>query len=446
MSANLKKQYASDSTASSRALYERACRVMPGGNTRDTLFFSPYPIYAYKGKGCRIIDVDGVERIDFVNNYSSLIHGHCHPKIEAAVQHQLQLLPAVGMPTETEIRLAELLCEQVPSVEQIRFTNSGTEAVMMALKAARQYTGKSKIAKFEGAYHGSYDWIEVSVEPSEPEAGEITAPASVPRSGAVTSSTLQDVLVLTYNDIEGAKALIEEHAADLAAVLIDPLVSRMGYVSATIDFLRMLRDVTRRCNVLLVFDEVYTLRLARGGLQKKRNITPDITAMGKIIGGCFPIGAVGGSAEIMSVFDPSRGARRLPHGGTYNANPISMSAGYAAMTELTPEAYAHLEFLGARARNGINEIILDAEADAQVMGEGSVLAIVPTRAPVQNWREFSICETRKKGIVALHEHLLGNGILMAPHGTFVLSTPMVESDIDDMLEAVRSGIHHLCQS
>jgi len=427
----------------SEALYDRARRVMPGGNTRDTVFYPPSPIYASHGKGCRVTDVDGVERIDFVNNFSSLIHGHCNPEIEEAVRRQLARLPAVGMPTEEEILLAELLCDRIPSVEQIRFTNSGTEAVMMALKAARFHTGKPKIAKVEGAYHGSYDWIEVSVEPGADKRGPQSSPASVPRSAAVTPGTLDDVVVLTYNDVEGTRALIEAHAEDLAAVLIDPLVSRMGYAAASQNYLTMLREVTERLGIVLVFDEVYTLRLAPGGLQEKRNVIPDLTALGKIIGGCFPIGAVGGRADIMAVFDPSRAGVRLPHGGTYNANPISMVAGHAGMKQLTGDVYAHLDRLGTRARQGLREILADADVDAQVTGEGSLFAIVPTRKPIGNWRDYAVCESRHAAISALHRHMLDNGILMASHGTFVLSTPMTENEIDVLLDAARTGVHLL---
>lgn len=415
---------------------------MPGGNTRDTLFYSPFPLYAQHGDGARVIDVDGVERIDFVNNYSSLVHGHGNKAILDAVERQLRELPAVGMPTESEIMLAELLCEEVPSVEKIRFTNSGSEAVMMALKTARLYTGKPKIAKIEGSYHGSYDWTEVSVEPSVELWGPVAAPTSVPRSRAVTNSVLDDVIVLSYNDIEGTQALIEMHADSLACVLIDPLVSRMGYAAATPEYLKMLRNVTAENNVLLVFDEIYSLRIASGGLQKKRQVTPDITALGKIIGGCFPIGAVGGRADIMSVFDPARGPDRLPHGGTYNANPMSMAAGYASMKQLTPAAYEHLDRLGRRARQGLSSILKCKNVDAQVMGEGSVLAIVPTRNPVRNWREFSVCEARKTPVAEFHKYMLDNGVLMAPHGTFVLSTAMNEGDIDAMLEAADGACRH----
>lgn len=429
--------------SNSQRIYERACKVMPGGNTRDTVFFQPYPIYAASGKGCYVKDVEGVTRIDFVNNYSALIHGHRNPQIDEAVRRQLDRLPAVGMPTEEEVLLAELLCGEIPSVERIRFTNSGTEAIMMALKVAKLYTGKSKIAKAEGAYHGSYDWIEVSVAPSLYDAGPASSPISVPRSGAITSNVLNDVIVLNYNDIEGTRALIEKNADQLAAVLIDPLVSRMGYAAATMDYLEMLREVTERCGVLLVFDEVYTLRLARGGVQKKRGITPDLTAMGKIIGGCFPVGGVGGRADIMVAFDPSHGRPRLPHGGTYNANPITMVAGYASMTQLTDAAYAHLDRLGERARQGLAEVLAIAGADAQVTGEGSVLAIVPARKPFKNWREYAACEARHANMAAFHRHMLDSGILMAPHGTFVLSTPMTDTEIDAMVSATREGVRLL---
>jgi len=416
---------------------------MPGGNTRDTVFFPPYPVYASHGKGCYVTDVDGVERIDFVNNYSALIHGHRNPLIEEAAQRQLSTLPAVGLPTESEIQLAELLCDQIECIERIRFTNSGTEAIMMALKAARLFTGKTKIAKVEGSYHGSYDYVEVSVAPGADVFGPASAPASIPRSNGVTPGVYNDVVVISYNDVEGTRARIEAEADNLAAVLIDPLVSRMAYAAATPEYLQMLREVTERHGILLVFDEIYTLRLAAGGVQAKRNIKPDLTALGKIIGGCFPVGAVGGRADVMAGFDPSKGSPRLPHGGTYNANPMSMAAGYATMTQLTPDAYAHLDRLGDRARDGLAKVLEEAGVDAQVKGEGSVLAIVPTRNPISNWRDFVICEGRHDRLAVFHRHMLDNGILMAAHGTFVLSTPMTEEEIDRMVDAARKGAHLL---
>lgn len=431
------------SQSTSEQLYKRACGVMPGGNTRDTVFFPPYPIYASHGEGCYVTDVEGVERIDFVNNYSALIHGHRNPLIEEASLRQLTRLPAVGLPTESEIQLAELLCDQIECVERIRFTNSGTEAIMMALKAARLFTGRTKIAKVEGAYHGSYDYVEVSVAPGSDVFGPASAPASIPRSAGVTPAVANDVVVISYNDVEGTRARIEAEADNLAAVLIDPLVSRMAYASATTEYLQMLREVTERHGILLVFDEIYTLRLAAGGVQTKRNIKPDLTALGKIIGGCFPVGAVGGRADVMANFDPSKGSPRLPHGGTYNANPMSMAAGYATMTQLTADAYAHLDRLGDRARDGLRKVLDDAGVDAQIKGEGSVLAIVPTRNPISNWRDFVICEGRHDRLGAFHRHMLDNGILMAAHGTFVLSTPMTEAEIDRMVDAARKGVHCL---
>lgn len=440
MSSTAALKAASDGMSNSGMLYKRACEVMPGGNTRDTIFFPPYPVYASHGKGCYVTDVDGVERIDFVNNFSALIHGHRNPQIEEAAVQQLTRLPAVGLPTESEILLAELLCEQIACVERIRFTNSGTEAIMMALKAARAFTDRTKIAKVEGSYHGSYDWVEVSVAPGADVFGPASAPASVRRSAAVSPAVSEEVVVISYNDVEGTRARIEAEAHNLAAVLVDPLVSRMGYAAATDDYLKMLREVTARHGILLVFDEIYTLRLAAGGVQTKRNIVPDLTALGKIIGGCFPVGAVGGRADVMANFDPSKGSPRLPHGGTYNANPMSMAAGYASMAQLTPDAYAHLDRLGDRAREGLTQILDEAGVDAQIKGEGSVLAIVPTRTPISNWRDFVICEGRAGKLVAFHRHMLDNGILMAAHGTFVLSTPMTDAEIDKMLEAARKGV------
>jgi len=411
----------------SEQLYARARRVLPGGNSRDTIFYSPHPLYADFGQGCRVTDVDGVERIDFVNNYSSLIHGHGNPGIDIAVRRQFDRVAAVGMPTEQEILLAELLCERIPSVERIRFTNSGTEAIMMALRAARYFTGRGTIAKVEGAYHGSYLPLETASGPQRGEAGR----------------SPENIVLISYNDVEGARRILEANADALACVLIDPLMSRLAYTPASVEFMEMLRETTRRIGALLVFDEIYSFRVAPGGVQQKRGVTPDLTTLGKIIGGSFPIGAVGGRAEIMTVFDPSKGGDRLPHGGTYNANPISMAAGYAGMLQMTDDAYAHLDQLGDQARMGLQEILQEADADAQVIGEGSLLAIAPTRKPISSWRDFAACEARSVSIAAFHRYMLDNGILMATHGTFVLSTPMSANEIDALLETARKGVRLL---
>ena len=226
-----------DSNSLSAQLFERGRKVMPGGNSRVGVMMEPYPIYAVSGRGCRVTDVEGNERIDYINNWSSLIHGHSNPEVLAAIADQSQRLLAVGQPTLVEIELAELLAERVPGIDMIRFSNSGSEGVLMGLRAAKAFTGRPKVAKVEGAYHGNADPIEVSVAPSPKDWGEASAPATVAATQGITDGVLQDTVVLPFNDVAASRALIEQHRNELAVVVVDPVVSRMGFVQATRDYL-----------------------------------------------------------------------------------------------------------------------------------------------------------------------------------------------------------------
>src|SRR5271168_4990332 len=249
-----------DPTSRSHQLYDRALSSLPGGNTRPTVYMKPYPIYAERGEGCRVWDVDGNSYIDCINNFTSLIHGHAHPQLIEAATKQLAIGSAFGLPTASEVDLAELIAQRLPSVEQVRFTNSGTEAVMMALKAARAFTGRPKIAKCEGAYHGSYDYAEVSLDPT-PDTWGRNAPVSVAYARGTPEKVLSDVLTIPFNDAEAAVSLIREHGAELACVLVDPMPKRAGLAPADTEYLEALRRITREVGALLIFDEVITFRL-----------------------------------------------------------------------------------------------------------------------------------------------------------------------------------------
>ncbi|MBI4934138.1 MAG: aspartate aminotransferase family protein [Actinobacteria bacterium] len=429
-----------DLSSLSAKLFERGQEVMPGGNSRVGVMFQPYPLYAAFGKGCRVTDVEGVERIDFINNWSSLIHGHGNPQVLAAIAEQSQRLLAVGMPTEVEIELAELLTSRVPGVEQIRFSNSGSEGVLMALRAAKAFTGRPKIAKVEGAYHGNADAIEVSVAPSPKQWGAPEAPATVASTEGLTAGVLQDSIVLPFNDVEDTRRIIEAHAHELAAVVIDPVVSRMGFVQATPEYLRMVRDVTEQHGVLLVFDEVFSFRMGYRGAQGEVGITPDLTALGKIIGGGLPVGATGGRRDVMAVFDQTKLPLRVEHGGTYNANPMTMAAGLAAMQQMTPAAYDRLNALGDRARDGLRAALHDSGLVGAVHGCASMVALIFNDAPFSNYRELPLRRREAEMISTLHRYLLNHGVTIIPHGMMLLSTAMTEDDIDEMLTAMRGGM------
>lgn len=423
----------------SRDLHRRARRVMPGGNTRTTVYMDPYPIYAVRGEGCRVWDADGVARIDCINNFTALIHGHAHPAIVAAIAAQASSGTSFGLPTESEIDLAELLVDRVPGIEQVRFMNSGTEAVMMALKAARAATGRPAIAKVEGAYHGAYDYAEVSLDSAPGGWGE-PSPASNAYSRGTPAGVLDDVVVLPFNDLRLAERLLREHAGRLAALLVDPMPNRAGLVPAEPAYLEGLRRITRELGILLVFDEVITLRLGPGGAQALWNIEPDLTVLGKIIGGGFPVGAVGGHTGVMAVFDPSRGKPAVPHGGTFSANPMTMRAGLAAMQLLTPEAFARLERMGDELRRAISADFARLGLPGQAVGRGSLLKVHFTNRPLRDYRSaFPSAEEARRAAV-FHRGLLNRGVLAAGYGLMALSTPMTDADLEEIMIACRGAL------
>lgn len=380
--------------ASSRSaqLFERAKHVFPDGSTRRTVTFDPYPLYAVSGRGCRVTDADGVERIDFINNYSSMIHGHSHPKIVAALTQQAGRLMAVGMPTESDVELAELLIGRLPTVERLQFCNSGTEAVMLAIKAARAYTDLPKVARVEGAYHGAYDF---------------------------------DAVMLPCNDVEGAIRILDANKATLAGAIFDPIIGRLGFAELTPEYVRMLREWTRSNRKLLIMDEVFSFRIDYHGAQARYNVEAELTSLGKIIGGGIPIGALGGRAEIMSVFGDGGAHPKLHHHGTYNANPLAMTAGKVSMEMLTAEEIARINGLGDRLVRGIDKVLKDADAPAKAQGAGSMVAIAPINTPFTD---------------RVHREMLNRGVLMMSRGAFVISTPMREAEIDHTIGALAESL------
>lgn len=428
-----------DSKSRSQKLYDRALSSLPGGNTRTTVFMKPYPIYAARGEGCRVWDVDGNEFIDCINNFTSLIHGHAHPILVETAARQLALGSAFGLPTESEIELAELLASRLPGVDQVRFTNSGTEAVMMTLKAARAFTGRPKIAKCEGAYHGSYDYAEVSLDPT-PEAWGRNAPVSVAYARGTPDNVLADVVTIPFNDVEAAVSLIREHGPELACVLVDPMPNRAGLAPADLAYLDALRSVTREVGALLIFDEVITFRLGFSGAQGLWNIDPDLTALGKIIGGGFPVGAVAGHKEFMAVFDPRSGKPALPHGGTFSANPVTMRAGLASMELLDEAAFARLDSIGEAVRSGIDAAFRRTGVPGRTVGLGSLLKIHFADRPIRDYRSAHMTEQEAQRQAVFNRGLLNRGVLAAGYGLMALSMPMSDADVDTIVAAASEAL------
>ena len=429
------RAYAAPDSQSAR-LWQRAQDVLPGGNTRTTVFMAPRPLYAAEGEGCWIVDVDGDRRLDLLNNYTALIHGHAHPAVTEAATRRLARGASFALPTPEEIDLATLLAERVPSVEQVRFTNSGSEAVMVAIKAARAFTGRHRIAKFEGAYHGSYDWAEVSLGSSPGEWGPLEAPVSLPYSKGTPPSVLEEVVVLPFNHARLAAARIEREAHGLAAVILDPVPNRVGLMPARAEFLNAMREVTAAHGILLIFDEVISFRVGYRGAQGAFGVRPDLTTFGKIIGGGFPVGAVGGGADVMAVFDPRGGRPAVPHGGTFNANPVTMAAGLAAMRLMDEAAYARLDEMGETLRGGFRACLERAGVPGAISGVGSLFRIHPTERAFVDYRSAVADDAEKKRLDQLHRALLDHGVLLSPTGLGCLSTAVTEAEVEYFLEIV----------
>jgi glutamate-1-semialdehyde 2,1-aminomutase len=431
------RAYAKPDSRSAK-LWEQAQSVLPGGNSRTTVYMAPRPIYAAEGEGCWIVDVDGDRRLDLLNNYTSLIHGHAHPAITEAATRRLARGASFPLPTAEEIELATLIAERVASVDHVRFTNSGSEAVMMAIKAARGFTGRPKIAKFEGAYHGSYDWAEVSLGSGPDVWGPAEAPASIAYSKGTPQGVLDDVVVLPFNRTELAVARIEKEAKHLAAVLIDPMPNRAGLIPARRDFLQAMRDVTTKHGICLIFDEVISFRLGYRGAQGLFDIRPDLTSFGKIIGGGFPVGAVGGSAEVMAVFDPRGGKPLVPHGGTFNANPLTMAAGLAAMRLMDEKAFDRLDEVGRKLRSGMEACFERAGVPGAVTGLGSLFRVHPAAKNFVDYRSGAASKDEVARLDRVHRQLIDHGILISPTGLGCVSTAVGEAEVEYFLEVLNA--------
>ncbi len=421
-------------TARSRALHEDALAVMPGGNSRTTTFFDPYPFYIGRGQGAHVIDADGNDRLDFNGNYTSLVLGHAAPEVVKAAQEAAALGMSFPGPTDHEIRLAEMLTRRIPSLQHVRFTNSGTEATMNAVRVARAFTGRTKIAKFEGAFHGTHDNVLVSVAPDPKVAGGRRRPKSVPSSEGIPSAVLKNVIVLPWNDGDACEETIEREAGRLAALLVDPLLGIGGIIPPADGFLQRLRAVTEKHGILLIFDEVISFRIAWGGAQERFGVRADLTTLGKIIGGGLPVGAFGGRADIMAAYDPRRGAARISHGGTFNANPVTMAAGIATLNALTPEAYVRLDALGERLRGGVSRLLGATRRRGQVSGVGSLFCLHWTSSPLTDYRSSRPKDPQAPLRVFLA--LLNEGVLLTQRGMGACSLAMADEDIDRFVNAL----------
>ncbi|XOV85649.1 MAG: aspartate aminotransferase family protein [bacterium] len=423
----------------SEQLRRRALQVMPNGTTRSAVWFEPYPFYVASGQGSRVTDVDGREFLDLTNNLGVLIHGHAHPDVVAAVQHQAALGSCFALPTPAEVELAELLCERVEAFERIRFINTGSEAVALAIKAARAHTGRHKIIKLEGVYHGTYDFAEISNYSTPENWGN--QPAAVATVPATPPGVLDAVLVTQANDIGMLERLLVENAGHVAAVLVDPVPPRTGMQPLTEAYLSALREMTRRYGVLLIFDEVIAFRFGYSGAQGRFGGDPDLTALGKIIGGGYPVGAVAGRADVMDAT-----ARAVGSSGTFTANPITMCAGFASMSLLDRGAFTQLDQLGERLRRSCADIIERHGALMQVCGTGSIFSIYFHQRPVDNYRSYYKSAQESAATARFHAVMLAQGVLIAPTATVFLSTAISTQDEQQFVSAFTAAVVDFCSA
>ncbi len=409
----------------SEELFERARSVFPGGITRATVERDPFPVFADFGEGAYLTDVDGRRFLDLNNNFTTLIHGHGFPPVVEATAAALRRGTCFANPMRHEIELAELLVDRIPAVEKIRFVTSGTDAVMFAIKAARAATGRTAVARLAGAYHGAYDWAE---------AGQKTAGGMPVSSFAGTPShVLDDVIVIDFNNIDDLKLKVEENSHRLAALLIDPMPSRAGFMRPHPEFLETVNLLAKKHGVILIADEVLNLRQGFHGASHRYGLEPDLITMGKIIGGGFPIGAVGGRAEVMSLFASDDKIAGLPQGGTFAANPVSMMAGKVAMESLTRATFERLEDLGDRVRGGLASRIAHHGAAFFVTGAASLFRIHASSTASGTVRQTHTISDDEKTQSRLHRHFAANGIILPRGAAASLSTPMSEADADQII-------------
>lgn len=420
----------------SSAAFDHAAKLLPGGVSRATIERDPIPRYMSRGAGAYLFDVDDQRFLDLNNNFTTLIHGHAFPPVVEAVSEQLRNGSCFASPTRFEVKLAELLTERLPGVEMIRFVNTGTEAVMFAIKAARAISGRTAIAKIEGAFHGAYDWAEVSLGSSPANWGPPERPSSTPAYRGMPRSVLSDTLVLRFNQAEEARRLIRENAHNLAAVLLDPMPGRAGLIPPDPDFLAALQEACREHGILLISDEVLNLRQSYHGAAARFGIEPDIVVMGKIIGGGLPIGAIGGRRDVMEVFGDKDGKAILSQSGTFSANPLSLVAGIAAMESLNEEAFDRLEQLGNRLRQGLRQSIRERGVPFCVTGTASLFRIHPRAHEPNEFRDAYLTEDGKATMRQMTRYLAQKGILMPPEAAACLSTPMQEQECDFVVNAV----------
>jgi glutamate-1-semialdehyde 2,1-aminomutase len=413
----------------SEELFNEAKKYLPGGVDSPVRAYKPYPFFAKHGKGSKLFDIDGNTYIDYCLAYGPLVLGHANYGIMKAVKNQLDAGSAFGVPTEKEIDLAKLVIKKVPCAEMVRFVNSGTEATMSAIRLARAATGKKKIIKFEGSYHGAHDYVLV-------KSG--SGAVGLPDSPGVPEETTKNTVLIPFNDEKALTEIIEKEENQIAAIIVEPIMGNIGCILPKGGYLKFLREITADNDIILIFDEVITgFRIAEGGAQEYFGVTPDLVTLGKILGGGFPMGALAGKKDLMEMIAPSGSVYQA---GTFNGNPISVTAGLAMLKQLDSSFYNELNKKGDKMRTGLKDILYDNAIEFNVAGLSSMFQIYFTDEEVYDYNSAKSADTEKFSIY--FQELLKKGVFIPPSQFECCFISLMHDDesIEKTLEIVDSAL------
>jgi glutamate-1-semialdehyde 2,1-aminomutase len=430
-------------TSRSRALSERLQRSLPGGDTRSITYYAPYPLAIARGSGYRLWDIDGNDFIDLLNNYTALYHGHAHPAIVEAIGKQAGLGTCFPAPNELQAELAERICSRFDSIDRVRFTNSGSEADMMAIRAARAFTGRDEIVKVDGGYHGLWEQVPMSwgVQHGRVGAGEGGDPGEI-WDIAIPKAVQELVHMFDYNDIDQLEAIMTERSGRIAAVIFEPVLGE-GVVVGEPSFFTRARELCDQHGALLILDEVITARLHPGGYQAVLGVRPDLTVLGKGFGGGVPSAGFGGRAEVMDILNPRRPGT-LSHAGTFNGNPLAMAAGCASLDLLTPSEIDRINGLGALLADGLRETLRANELAGRITSAGSLVHVhFDTGEEIRSFRDVNL---HSEMLVRLHGAALEEGVYIAPRGTLNTSTAMDGSVIEEAVARLGRAMRRIAES
>jgi glutamate-1-semialdehyde 2,1-aminomutase len=411
-----------------RAMYERALASLPGANTRTQVHVEPFPLYAERGSGARIALIDGAELDDFLLNYSASALGHCHPAVTAAIHRGVDAGGPFGLSVPAEVQLAERMRERFTDVELVRFTNSGSEATLQAVRAARAFSGRARIAKAEGGYHGSHDLVDVGITRFGEARGE-----ALGETRGMAPEVVAGVSVFPYNDLDGALAVLDSQAKQLAGVLIEVFLNSSGVIPGQPEFLRGIAEWCAAHGVLLILDEVASWRTGYRGAGAEHGLRPDLICLGKALGGGFPIGALGGRAEVMAMFDP-RGGSIVRHAGTFNGHPVAMSAGLAVLEALDEDAIAHMNAQGRRLAEGADRIGRERGLALTATHYGGIGRLHIARERPRSAREAAALPREPR--IDIYRALLERGVLVSPDCRFATCTATSDEQVERFLAAL----------